>query len=299
MTMASSSLLAAELPPLTATADLLIRDPFIVALPDEKTYLMVGTRMRKAGGPGFDLYASKDLQQWETFSAFERPQGFWADRDFWAPEVHRYRERWYILATFKAPQVCRGTQVLVADSPRGPFSPHSDGPATPREWECLDGTLHVDDAGAPWIVFCHEWLQVHDGEICASRLDPDLKRAADKPVLLFHASDAPWPIKKKDMVTDGPFLHRAQNGHLLLLWSSFGQGGYNLGVARSASGKVTGPWTHDPEPLYRGDGGHGMLFRTFEGQLTLALHAPNGGGKERARFIPVREEDGRLIMAKQ
>jgi hypothetical protein len=43
------------------------------------------------------------------------------------------------------------------------------------------------------------------------------------------------------------------------------------------------------------DGGHGILFRTFEGQLTLALHAPNGGGKERARFIPVCEEDGRLV----
>jgi arabinan endo-1,5-alpha-L-arabinosidase len=285
---------AAE-PAVLPTADLPIRDPFVVAVPETTTYCMYGTRMRKADGPGFDAYVSTDLQTWQTVSAFERPKDFWADRDFWAPEVHRFKNRWYMFASFKAPNVCRGTQILVADSPRGPFQPHSDGPVTPRDWECLDGTLFVDDAGAPWIVFCHEWLQVHDGEICATRLAPDLKAPAEKTVLLFRASDAPWPTKKKDMVTDGPFLYRAKNGHLLMLWSSFGQGGYNLGVARSASGKVTGPWTHDPEPLYRGDGGHGMLFRTFEGRLTLALHAPNGGGKERARFIPVREEDGRFV----
>jgi beta-xylosidase len=281
--------------PALPTADLPIRDPFVVAVPEAKTYYMYGTRMRKADGPGFDAYVSADLKTWETVSAFERPKDFWADRDFWAPEVHRHKGHWFLFASFKAPAVCRGTQILAADSPRGPFQPHSDGPVTPRDWECLDGTLFVDDAGAPWIVFCHEWLQVHDGEICATRLAPDLKAPADKPALLFKASDAPWPAKKKDMVTDGPFLHRAKNGHLLMLWSSFGQGGYNLGVARSVSGKVTGPWTHDPEPLYRGDGGHGMLFTTFDGRLTLALHAPNGGGKERARFIPVREEDGRLV----
>jgi beta-xylosidase len=289
---------AGEAAPTTVTAELPIRDPFVVALPEAKTYLMTGTRMRKAGGPGFDVYVSLDLRQWETVSAFERPKDFWADRDFWAPEIHRFRDRWFMLASFKAPNACRGTQILTADSPRGPFRVHSDGPVTPREWECLDGTLFVDDAGAPWIVFCHEWLQVHDGEICASRLAPDLTRAAEKPVLLFHASAAPWPTKKKDMVTDGPFLYRAKNGHLLMLWSSFGQGGYNLGVARSASGKVTGPWTHDAEPLYRGDGGHGMLFRAFDGTLMLTLHAPNGGGKERAHFIPVREEDGKLFVAK-
>jgi hypothetical protein len=83
-----------------------------------------------------------------------------------------------------------------------------------------------------------------------------------------------------------------------MLWSSFGEGGYNLGVARSTSGKVTGPWEHDAEPLYRGDGGHAMIFRTFDGRMMLALHAPNGGGKERARFLPIAEKDGRLVVEK-
>ena len=52
-----------------------------------------------------------------------------------------------MFASFKAAGVCRGTQILVADHPKGPFVPHSDGPVTPRDWECLDGTLYVDPGG--------------------------------------------------------------------------------------------------------------------------------------------------------
>lgn len=285
--------------PLVRTGDLSIRDPFVVPVPGEQRYYLFGTTRRPGVGPGFDGYVSTDLEHWEAFSAFDPPAGFWADRDFWAPEVHHYQDRWYMPASFKSPTARRATQILVADSPRGPFKPHGDGPVTPPDWECLDGTLFVDGQGAPWLVFCHEWLQVHDGEICASRLAPDLKSVIARPVVLFHASDAPWPTRKKDMVTDGPFLIRAGNGQLLMVWSSFGQGGYSLGLARSRSGLVTGPWEHEAEPLYRGDGGHAMLFRTFDGRMMLALHAPNGGGKERARFLPVEEQDGRLILTRE
>lgn len=74
-----------------------------------------------------------------------------------------------------------------------------------------------------------------------------------------------------------------------MLWSSFGQEGYALGVARSLSGEVTGPWEHVSEPLFARDGGHGMLFRTFDGQLVLSLHRPNKGPLERTRLFLVGE----------
>jgi hypothetical protein len=38
-----------------------------------------------------------------------------------------------------------------------------------------------------------------------------------------------------------------------------------------------------------------MLFRTFEGQFMLSLHTQKAGwGKERAVFIPLREEGDRV-----
>jgi arabinan endo-1,5-alpha-L-arabinosidase len=284
------------------TQDIQIRDPFIVPVPQEGRYYLFGTTDVNCwdGGQGFDGYWSTDLQSWEgPFPAFRAPAGFWADRNFWAPEVHAYGGQYYMFASFKAEGVCRGTQILVAPSIQGPYVPYSQGAVTPRFWECLDGTLFVDDNREPWIVFCHEWVQIHDGEICATRLTRDLKRPAGEPAFLFHASKAPWVrslADPRDFVTDGPFLYRAQNGALFMLWSSFGEQGYAIGVARSPSGRVAGPWTHDPEPLYARDGGHGMLFRTFEGQLMLTIHTPNQTPNERPIFLPVREENGRLVM---
>jgi arabinan endo-1,5-alpha-L-arabinosidase len=66
-------------------------------------------------------------------------------------------------------------------------------------------------------------------------------------------------------------------------------GGYTVGVARSASGEILGPWQQVPEPLYAGDGGHCMVFRTFDGQLWLAFHRPNQSPDERPQFVPLRE----------
>ncbi len=72
--------------------------------------------------------------------------------------------------------------------------------------------------------------------------------------------------------------------------------GYSVGVARSVSGELWGPWAHDPEPLFAGDGGHCMLFRSKEGKLMMALHAPNAKGRERPTFIELAETDNGLSL---
>lgn len=287
-------------------ADIHIRDPFVLPLVAVQTYYMYGTTGAETWGnsaTGFDYYTSSDLQNWDgPFPAFRPPANFWSDRNFWAPEVHFYRGRYYLFATFKAEGVCRGTQILVADSPQGPFLPISEGPVTPRDWECLDGTLFVDANDQPWIVFCHEWVQVGDGEICAVRLSDDLTSAIEPPRLLFRASEAPWAQElnskgRRGYVTDGPSMHRLASEELIMLWSSFNENGYTVGVAQSVSGDIFGPWQQVPEPLYAGDGGHCMVFHTFDGQLLLALHRPNRTPDERPLFIPLREDGSSLVIA--
>ena len=42
------------------------------------------------------------------------------------------------------------------------------------------------------------------------------------------------------------------------------------------------------------DGGHGMVFRTKEGRLMMALHSPNTHLEERPFFFEVVEENGLL-----
>lgn len=285
--------------------DIHIRDPFVLPVRAENIYYLYGTTGPEAwtaSASGIDYYTSADLQNWEgPFPAFRPPTDFWADRNFWAPEVHMYQGRYYMFISFKAEGICRGTQILVADGPQGPFVPLSDKPVTPHDWECLDGTLYVDAANQPWMIFCHEWVQVGNGEICALRLSADLVAAVAPPRLLFQASEAPWAQEinskgRKGFVTDGPWLQRLASGELIMLWSSFGPGGYTIGIARSESGDISGPWQQQPTPLYAGDGGHCMVFNTFDNQLYLAFHRPNPSPDERPWFVPLQEQQSSLAI---
>jgi len=280
--------------------DINIRDPFVLVHGGK--YYLYGTRGATCWGPadGFDVYVSEDMREWSgPHEVFYNDGTFWADRNYWAPEVYLYRGAFYMFASFKAGGVCRGTAILRAESPMGPFVPHSDGCVTPADWECLDGTLYVSREGTPYMVFCHEWVQAGDGEICAIELTEDLRAAAGAPRLLFRASEAPWckvmrhSSGVEGCVTDGPFFWRTADGTLLCLWASFSQGGYTEAVAVSDNGEITGRFTQ-AEPLFMDDGGHGMVFRALDGQLYLTLHSPNEHLLERPCFHPIEEQGGRL-----
>ncbi|GHV55374.1 glycosyl hydrolase family 43 [Spirochaetia bacterium] len=292
-------------------SDIQIRDPFVAL--ENGTYYLFGSTDKdiwKSRAIGFDFYISDSgLTHFEgPFPAFRPAADFWSETNFWAPEVHQWKGAYYMFATFKPKEGRRGTAVLKSESGiRGPYQPWSltaagaPGPVTPAEWECLDGTLFIEQ-GKPYLVFCHEWQQVGDGQICAMPLTDDLRQAdkAASPKILFRAGEAPWayPLKGRapgSYVTDGPFMHRTQNGTLLMLWSSFGEDGrYCIGAARSQDGTLNGPWVQEPEPLYSADGGHGMLFHSAEGKLFLAVHTPNKTPNERAVFIEMEEKDGTL-----
>jgi len=285
------------------TSNIRIRDPFILSLHDRGLYWLFGTTDANSwSGPGvgFDCFSSTDLKNWDgPFPAFRPPKNFWATHHFWAPEVHPYGGAFYMFASFKADSVCRGTQILISEKPEGPFSPLTEKPLTPGDWECLDGTLHIDADGTPWMIFCHEWLQVHDGEMCAIRLSKDLKKAESAPQLLFKASEAQWVedrLTKKDHVTDGPFIYRGEKGRLFMLWSTGTPAGYAQGVAISKSGSLLGPWHHQHPPLFREDGGHGMIFKNFDDTLMLTLHRPNNSPLERPHFFKLEERDGILTL---
>ncbi len=282
-------------------SDLPIRDPFVLTDSTERTYYLFGTNRAHEG---YDGYKSKDLEHWEgPLPLFRKDDSFWGEKDFWAPECHAYRGKYYLFTTARGKaDSLLGSYILVADSPAGPFREHSRGRLTPEGWNALDGTLYVDAAGDPWMVFCHEWTQLEDGTIEAVRLTKNLKRTQGAPHTLFSASQAPWVRSHVPgaglYVTDGPFLLHNERGELLMLWSSFSDEGYAIGLSRSRSGDILGPWEHFEEPLFSKDGGHGMLFRTFDRRLMLAIHRPNHTA-ERAVFFEVRPTpDGGLKIAR-
>lgn len=283
--------------------DIHIRDPFILV--DDGKYYLYGSRGPEAWGrcTGLDVYVSDDMESWsEPVEVFTPPANFWSDLNFWAPEVHAYKGAYYMFVSFKSNTRCRGTQILKATSPMGPFLLHSDGPVTPVEWECLDGTLFVDVDEKPYMVFCHEWVQIKDGTICAVELTEDLSAPVGKPFVLFHASDPVWASgygEKSDgnYVTDGPFLYRTQDGTLLMIWSSFAEGKYCEGLVYSDNGSITGNWVHDERLLFAEDGGHGMIFTTLDGTLNFIFHQPNNTPNERPHIVALQDVGNTIYPA--
>lgn len=286
--------------------DINIRDPFI--LNDGEYYYMYGSTDENIwGGPckGFDVYKSRDLREFQgPYRVFEREEGFWADENYWAPEVHKYKGRYYMIASFFTRGRRRACQIMVSDSPLGKFQPLAE-PVTPVDRDCLDGTLYVEN-GVPYLVFCHEWQQIVDGEICIMKLSEDLKRAVSEPETIFSASSVGWVKPQHDdrygdvYITDGPFFHKLRSGKLLMLWSSFSERGYAVAMAVSDSGSVCGKFRHIDELLFDDNGGHGMLFYDKHGKLNLVLHNPNMPIRsERAAVYECEELDDRIRIIKE
>lgn len=282
-----------------------LHDPFILAhRPTRTYYLYTSNRSRMTGtsGVGTMVYKSKDLLNWQRPKpVFIVPEDSFAVRGGWAPEVHEYKGRYYLFVTLhNEDQVIatppetwkinyvRGTITAVADSPDGPFEMlNKQAAVPPTDFMTLDGTLYIDADEQPWMVYAHEWLQKVDGTIEAIRMNDELSKSVGEPIHLFKASDAPWlnasispDTGVQHYVTDGPQFYRTKDGHLLMLWSSYENDSYVQTCVRSTSGKLQGQW-EQLDPLVKGDSGHGMLFKTFDGQLMMVVHRPfrNARGK--------------------
>lgn len=312
----SIGLLAAADPPAPKVttaqlSDIWMRDACVMPDVAGGTYYMVASDR----GAAVRAYTSKNLVDWEgPHVIYQTPDDMWGNdveiNSIWAPEIHAYKGKYYLFLTFSStremgeqwngwgeqwsnwpPRVRRASQVLVSDTPLGPFKPFANEPTLPADMMTLDGTLWVED-GVPYMVYCHEWVQISNGTVEMMRLKDDLSATMGKPVRLFRGSEAPWNRPSPEhgcFVTDGPWIHRSKSGKLFMPWSSFSKTGYTVGLAVSASGKLAGPWTQQEKPLYTDDGGHSMLFRRFDGQLMMTLHTPNGGRETRIRLFEIED----------
>lgn len=267
-------------------AEINIRDPFVLC--DGGVYYLYGTRAENFGKKtgGFDVYVSHDLEQFSPPRECFDSERFGLNRDVnWAPEVHKYKGRYYMFATFTMENGLKGTHALCADNPLGPFVPHSRTALTPKDCECLDGTLYISKNNQPYLIYCHEHMQIIDGSVCVIKLSDDLSRGISAPVKLFHGSE-PYFIDKKaegeHYVTDGPYTYRTKTDDLLLIWSTFVNEKYTECVARSDNREIDGRFLHLPL-IVENDGGHGMIFKAGE-RLMLTYHTPNRSGFERPVF---------------
>lgn len=281
--------------------DINIRDPYILAY-DEKYYLY-GTRSKTCWGKadGFDCYISEDLKEWKgPIEIFHKPEGFFANESYWAPECYFYNDEFYLVTTLGATDKKKGIYVLKSNKPDGSFSFYS-GPLTPKEWSAIDGTLYFDEEKI-YLIFSHSFEDNPNGDMCVVEVSKDLKKSIGEPVKLFSASEVSWakpvPFAEKEFglkgdvyLTDGPCVTKLDNGSLCMIWSSWSNRGYAVGQAISECGSIFGPWKQVEVPLFRENGGHGMLFTAHNNDLKYTLHFPNDLYKERPIFKDIEVRD--------
>ncbi|MCG2461473.1 glycoside hydrolase family 43 protein [Flavobacteriaceae bacterium F89] len=307
---------------LLRTEEIRIRDPYIFADTVTRNYYMYAQIDNRLGGErddkkpkGVEVYVSRDLNEWkQPQTVLLLPDNFWARDMVWAPEMHEYKGKYYLFVTLTSSELHknmkkpegetnwpafskRGTQIFIADSPMGPFKAFDNKPHTPENWMALDGTLYVEN-NTPYMVFCHEWVEIVDGSIDYIQLALDLSKPVGKPIKMFNASEAKWSTSETGKVTDGCFMYTTKSGKLIMIWSSFGVKGYAIGIAESKSGKLKGPWIQQNELLFEQNGGHGMIFKTFENTLLLALHQPNSPSGQERLILTEIEDTGESLKLK-
>ncbi|MGO4892007.1 glycoside hydrolase family 43 protein [Flavobacterium sp. W21_SRS_FM6] len=310
-----------------------IHDPAILADPVSKKYYVYdsfhyGHPQENLDAPnkraGVEAYWSDDLISWHGPKLiYDIEPDSWAQSEHapWAPEVAYYQDKYYLFLTFhhyhnilevqdgRPPMVTRGSQILVGDSPLGPFKRFSNQSHTPANEMALDGTLWIED-GQPWMIYCQEWIQTGAGLFKAIRLTSDLSGTIGQPITLFSAADADWTARTtrfdgKDIeavVSDGPWPYMSKTGQLMLLWSSWNKDktkAYTTSIAFSDNGKLSGNWTQRNEPLISGDRGHGNIFTTFDGQLMMALHRYFKQPHTRLQIFNMEDMGNDLQMSKQ
>ena len=284
---------------------LFCRDPFI--LPYDGVYYLY----RTAEAKGVECLLSTDLENWSgPVTVFEKPDDFDGEGSwFWAPECHYYKGAFYLFTSVRAASnKHRQISCYRATSPLGPFTHLSV--LSPREWDAIDGTLFLDSEQNPWLIFVHEWtcMPEGNGSMVAMRLSDDLSRGIAEPITLFFARDPEWATMG---VTDGPFLYRTDAGELRMIWSNFSEDGYVVALAGSDNGKIDGKWSQiktlyrrGTRPDYVFDGGHGMIFRGFDGRNRIVFHTPNKKNKdagiyEHVTLFYLEEKDGEPTIGRK
>jgi len=300
--------------------DLSMSDPYIFADEATQTYYLTSSGGRQ--------YRSKDLVYWEGPYNVIDLTGTWCEKAGFAAaaEIHKVGDKYYYAGTwsdhseiiqaiprrYNVPH--NQTYLLRADSPEGPFVPFSVEPGydyQPHEWDCIDGTLYEED-GKVYMVFVHEWTQLIDGTMDYIELSEDLTYTKSEwPVTMFRATECPacgemnglgeatFGLRMPGWVTDGPQMFRTQTGKLGMLWSTWGEGRYLQAVCYSESGTIAGPWIQEEEPFLANNSGHGMLFRTFDGELRFVVHHVEGDGPRKPQYWSVDDSGDKLVLGSQ
>ncbi|WP_082591862.1 glycoside hydrolase family 43 protein [Terrabacter sp. Soil810] len=236
-------------------------------------------------GMNVQTLTSDDLATWTQGSdALPRVASWSTPGKVWAPEAHRFGDRWVMYYTTMAPDPtiqCIG--LAVADDPRGPFTDTSSQPLVCEHDQggSIDASPFVASDGTAYLFWKNDGNAVGvDTWISVQRLSSDGRRLEGEPKRLIR-QDLPW----EGQLVEAPFVwERDGVYHLFYSANDYGSDRYAVGHAIATS--PTGPFTKDPEPVLTSTDlaagpGHCALFEAG-GRVLMVYHAwaPDSIGSE-------------------
>ncbi len=270
--------------------DIRIRDPFIFV--ENGRYYMLGTTGNDCWNRGSTLmlYSSADLENFELLGGMAEENVFEGYVNIWAPELHKYNGKYYIIVSVFREEKGRGSIILVSDTLLGKFTPLTGEYITPLGWWCLDATMFVWKE-KPYLIFSNEWIYTvtndGDGALFVAELSEDLTALVGRPKKIVSGKYCGFSRELthtdgvKGYVAEGPFAAE-EEGKIALYWSTYTQTGYS--VAKSVAQDIFGEYVFE-KFVFTDDGGHSMNFTDLNGKRKLALHQPNQSPLERLRVF--------------
>ncbi len=258
-------------------------------------YYLYGTSDKSS--EGFKVYVSNDLVKWS--GAVGARKGFalhksdsWGDRSFWAPQVFRYKGKFYM-----AYAANESIAVAESDSPLGPFVQKVKQPITAAVKQ-IDPFVFIDDDGKKYLY--HVRVANGANRIFVAELTDNFQAIKSETLRECISATEDWENKEKAKwaVAEGPSILKYK-GFYYLVYSTnhFRSIHYALGYAVSKS--PVGPWQkHTGNPVLsrlgtgRNGTGHGDFVENPKGNLSYVFHthfnntaiAPRKTALVKARF---------------
>jgi len=288
-----------------------VADPFVLQY--KQTYYLYGT----SANDGFKAWKSANLIDWESIGyVYQRPEDSWATQSFWAPEVIRYRDKFYMIFSAKGTDP-EGLRICLAasDSPEGPFTDWRV-PLFDAGYSCIDGHLFVyrdlpylfyemvGVVGEPW-----NDKGYYKGTILGCKLSDDLTQIISGDPTICVTPSQPWETPKdgRAISVEGMTVFTLDST-LYMTYSANHYADPRYGVGYATAPHPLGPWTkseinpilaQDPSIGVSGPGHNSIIRSPDSSELFIVYHShadPDNPSPKRILNIDrlIVEPDGQL-----
>ncbi len=259
-----------------------LRNPFIFLDRENLVYYMTGD--------GGTVWTSKNMHTWVGPYNVLQPDpsiSLQDIRQITAPEIHKYKNRYYYIATFAPNDSTDNTnRIFVSDSIQGPYKPVNNEKRALSSG--MNATMCHDEHGYGYLIY-NQSTEKHNN-IQIILLTENFNEQIGEPYVM---------LSSESQIIDGPFIFETEEYRLGMLFTTQKDEKSMLCAAYSEKGEgLNGPWHIEQQPLLADGYGQAMLFNDYDGTLMMALHKDTTINGKKTSLPRIFEVDTQLEKLK-